>query len=125
LMVRDASFGRARNSYWPMPFRKACKITVTNEGKRRMSNLYYHVDWQKQASLPPDLLYFHAYYRQGTPPPAGDLYTLLDIKGAGHYVGTVMSVLQSEVGWFGEGDDMFYVDGEKAPRIEGTGTEDY
>jgi hypothetical protein len=125
LMVRDASFGRARNSYWPMPFRKACKITVTNEGKRRMSNLYYHVDWQKQASLPQDLLYFHAYYRQGTPPPAGDLYTLLDIKGAGHYVGTVMSVLQSEVGWFGEGDDMFYVDGEKAPRIEGTGTEDY
>ena len=35
LMVRDASFGRARNSYWPMPFRKSCRITVTNEGKRR------------------------------------------------------------------------------------------
>jgi HEAT repeat protein len=125
LMVRDASFGRARNSYWPMPFRKSCKITVTNEGKRRMSNLYYHVDWQKHASLPEDIGYFHAYYRQGTPPPVGQLYTFLDIKGTGQYVGTVFSVLQSEVGWFGEGDDMFYVDGEKTPRMEGTGTEDY
>jgi hypothetical protein len=125
LMIRDASFGRARNSYWPMPFRKSCKITVTNEGKRRMSNLYYQVDWQKHASLPDDALYFHAYYRQGTPPPTGQLYTFLDIKGTGQYVGTVCSVLQSEVGWFGEGDDMFYVDGEKTPRIEGTGTEDY
>jgi len=125
IMVRDASFGRARNSYWPMPFRKSCRITVTNEGKRRMSNLYYHVDWQKHDSLPEDIGYFHAWYRQGTPPPAGKLYTLLDIQGTGHYVGTVMSVLQSDVGWFGEGDEMFYVDGEKAPRIEGTGTEDY
>ncbi len=125
IMVRDASFGRARNSYWPMPFRKSCKITVTNEGKRRMSNLYYHVDWQKHATLPEDIGYFHAYYRQGTPPPTGRLYNILDIKGAGQYVGTVMSVLQSEVGWFGEGDDMFYVDGESKPRIEGTGTEDY
>jgi hypothetical protein len=34
MMVRDSSFGRARNSYWPMPFRKSCRITVTNEGKR-------------------------------------------------------------------------------------------
>lgn len=125
LMVRNASFGRARNSYWPMPFRMSCKITVTNEGKRRMSNLYYHVDWQKHDSLPEDIGYFHAYYRQGTPPPANQLYTLLDIQGAGQYVGTVMSVLQSDVGWFGEGDEMFYVDGEKTPRIEGTGTEDY
>ena len=29
IMVRDSSFGRARNSYWPMPYRKSCKITVT------------------------------------------------------------------------------------------------
>jgi hypothetical protein len=68
LIVRNASFGRARNCYWPMPFQKSIKITLTNEGKRRMTSLYYHVDWQKHASLPEDIGYFHAYYRQANPP---------------------------------------------------------
>jgi hypothetical protein len=125
MMVHNASFGRARNSYWPMPFRKSAKITVTNEGKRRVSNLYYHVDWQKRASLPLDVTYFHAYYRQDAPPPKGKLYTLLNIRGTGHYVGSVLNIVQTQMGWFGEGDEMYYVDGEKTPRIEGTGTEDY
>lgn len=125
MMVRDASFGRARNSYWSMPFRKSCKITLTNEGSRRVTSLYYHVDWQKHASLPADIGYFHAYYRQATPPPAGKLYTLLNIRGEGQYVGSVLNIIQTQMGWFGEGDEMFYADGEPTPRIEGTGTEDY
>ncbi len=125
MMVRDASLGRARNSYWPMPFRKSCLITVTNEGRRRVSSFYYHVDWQKRDALPADVGYFHAYYRQATPPPSGKLYTLLNIQGAGQYVGSVLNIVQTQMGWFGEGDDMFYVDGETKPRVEGTGTEDY
>jgi len=125
LLVRDASFGRARNCYWPMPFRKSCKVTLTNEGKRRVTSLYYHVDWQKHAALPEDIGYFHAYYRQATPPPSGKLYTFLNIRGEGHYVGSVLNIVQTQMGWFGEGDDMFYVDDEPTPRIEGTGTEDY
>ena len=52
LMVRDSSEGRSRNSYWPMPFRRSCRITVTNEGRRRVANLYYHVDWAKRARAP-------------------------------------------------------------------------
>ena len=125
LMIRNASYGRARNSYWPMPFRKSIKITLTNEGMRRMTSLYYHVDWQKHESLPEDIGYLHAYYRQANPPPAGKNYTILDIRGTGHYAGTVLNIIQTQVGWFGEGDDMFYVDGERAPHIEGTGSEDY
>ena len=125
MMVRNASFGRARNSYWPMPFRKSCKITVTNEGMRRVTSFYYHVDWQKHASLPVDIGYFHAHYRQASPPPSGKLYTLLNVRGEGHYVGSVLNIVQTQMGWFGEGDDMFYVDDEPTPRIEGTGTEDY
>ena len=125
LVVRNASFGRARNCYWPMPFRKSIKITLTNEGKRRMTSLYYHVDWQKHASLPEDIGYFHAYYRQATPPPPGKNYTILDVRGAGHFAGAVLNIIQTQIGWFGEGDDLFYVDGEKTPRIEGTGSEDY
>lgn len=123
--VRNASFGRARNSYWPMPFRKNCKITLTNEGRRRVTSLYYHVDWQKHDSLPDDTCYFHAHYRQANPPPRGKLYSLLNIRGEGHYVGSVLNIIQTQMGWFGEGDEMFYVDDEPIPRIEGTGTEDY
>ncbi|MGO8786286.1 MAG: DUF2961 domain-containing protein [Terriglobia bacterium] len=125
LVVHNASFGRAHNSYWPMPFRKSCRITVTNEGRRRVASLYYHVDWQKHASLPEDIGYFHAHYRQDEPPQPGKLYAFLNIRGEGQYVGTVLNIIQTQMGWFGEGDDMFYVDDEPKPRIEGTGTEDY
>jgi hypothetical protein len=125
IMVRNASSGRARNSYWPMPFRKSCRITITNEGRRRVSNVYYHVDWKKVSALPVDIGYFHAYYRQELPAVAGRPYEILNVTGRGQYVGTVLSVVQAAPGWFGEGDDYFYVDGESKPSIEGTGTEDY
>ena len=125
LQVRNSSAGRARNCYWPMPFRKACKITVTNEGRRRVTMLYFHVDWDKLPSLPAHTPYFHARYRQSLPAPAdGSNYEFLNVQGKGHYVGTVMSVVQAEAGWFGEGDDYFWIDGHR-PSIEGTGTEDY
>ncbi len=124
-MVRDSSEGRSRNCYWPMPFRRSCKITVTNEGRRRVSNLYYHVDWQKMSGLPENVGYFHALYRQALPASPGKRYEVLALAGRGHYVGTVFSVIQNQPGWFGEGDDFFYVDGEAYPSIEGTGSEDY
>ncbi len=126
LMIRNSSDGRARNSYWPMPFRKSCRITITNEGRRRVANVYFHVDWEKHKELPADTAYFHARYRQELPAPAdGKPYLFLDVKGRGFYVGTVLSVVQAEAGWFGEGDDHFFVDGEKKASIEGTGSEDY
>jgi len=123
--VRNSSFGRARNSYWPMPFRQSCKITVTDEGNRPVTAFYYHVDWQKHVSIPADAAYFHGYYRQERPAASGKNYEFLNLKGTGHYVGTVLNVIQSQVGWFGEGDDLFYVDGADKPQIYGTGTEDY
>src|SRR5580692_1891287 len=124
-MVHDSSMGRARNSYWPMPYRQSCRITVTNDGKRLAAMFYFHVDYRKYDSLPEDIGYFHAYYRQERPARAGHNYAFLDIKGTGHYVGTVMSVVQTQVSWFGEGDDLFYVDGAVKPQILGTGSEDY
>ncbi len=125
LPIRDSSFGRARNSYWPMPFRQSCEITVTDEGNRPVTMFYYHVDWQAHPSLPADVAYFHGSYRQERPAAAGKNYEFLNVKGTGHYVGTVLNVIQAGVGWFGEGDDLFYVDGAKQPQIYGTGTEDY
>jgi hypothetical protein len=106
MVIRDSSFGRARNSYWPMPFRVSCKITVTDEGDRPMTMFYYHVDWQRHKSLPDDVAYLHAYYRQERPAVKGRNYEFLNIRGAGHYVGTVLNVIQAGVGWFGEGDDL-------------------
>jgi hypothetical protein len=125
LLVRDSSSGRSRNSYWQMPFKHRLRLTITNEGLRRVSNLYFHVDWKKVPSLPPGTAYFHARYRQALPTAPGHPYEIASIIGHGQYVGTVLSVVQNEPGWFGEGDERFYVDGAKAPSIEGTGTEDY
>lgn len=124
LLIRNASSGRSRNSYWPMPFRNRCKITVTNEGRQRLHALYYHVDWRKVDRLPEDIGYFHARYQQAIP-VEGRRLTLLSVQGQGQYAGTVFSVIQSEAGWFGEGDEWIHVDGEETASIEGTGTEDY
>lgn len=125
MMIRDSSFGRARNSYWPMPFRKSCRITLTNEGQRLLPIILWQVDYRRYKSLPPDVGYLHAYYRQERPAHSGTNYAFLDTHGRGHYVGTVMSVVLTQISWFGEGDDLFYVDGAKQPQLYGTGTEDY
>jgi hypothetical protein len=125
LPVRVTSDGRGRNCYWPMPFRKSARITVSNDGKRRCDAFYYYIDWQKHPSLPDDTAYFHAMYRQEFPCVMGRNYLLADLEGRGHYVGTVQSVYMVSPGWYGEGDDFFFIDGEKEPSLRGTGTEDY
>jgi len=123
--VSTSSYGRARNCYWKMPFQKNARITVTNESDEyKTRSLYYYLDWGKHDSLPENIFYFHARYRQQFPAKPGD-YTILETEGDGHYVGTVYSVQNTELGWFGEGDDRFYIDGEKHPSLRGTGTEDY
>ena len=125
LPVAVTSHGRARNCFWKMPFLKSALITVTNEStEHKVDSFYYYLDWRKYDSLPADTRLFHAQYRQAMPATPGD-YTLLETTGAGHYVGTVYSGQQVELGWFGEGDDRFYIDGEATPSLRGTGTEDY
>lgn len=124
-VASTSSHGRARNSYWQMPFRKRARITVSNDSKDyKVDSFYYYVDWQKHDALPENTAYFHALYRQEFPARPGD-YTILETVGRGHYVGTLLSNHQMEVGWFGEGDDRFYIDGEATPSLRGTGTEDY
>lgn len=125
LPVATSSFGRSRNCFWRMPFRKSAKITITNDSKGYGgTTFYYYVDWRSVPSLPDDSLYFHAHYRQAFPALPGD-YTIVDTKGRGHYVGTVYNVQHTKLGWFGEGDDRFTIDGDETPSIRGTGTEDY
>lgn len=125
LPVTVTSEGRARNCYWPMPFAKSAKITVTNEGSQRVNALYWYVDWQQLPSLPKHTAYFHALYRQEFPAVTGRNYLIADIEGRGHYVGTVLSVRQLTASWWGEGDDFWFIDGGPEPRLRGTGSEDY
>ena len=116
--------GSAFNCYWPMPFRKKCKITMENIGEERMI-LYYQVDYTL-TTVPDDAAYFHAQYRRQNP-TQGAIYTMVDgIKGKGHYVGTYMAWGVNNNGWWGEGEIKFFMDGDSNyPTINGTGTEDY
>jgi hypothetical protein len=137
---------KALNSYFPMPYAHHARITVTNEGKNSVNHLYWNIDYRVDAQpLPKDTLYFHAQYRQAQPNhgwtgswyengdpmvnykrnlDGKDNYTWLEAQGHGQFVGVTMSVLQNQDGWFGEGDDMFQIDGD-AISILGTGSEDY
>ena len=138
---------KALNSFFPMPFQKHARVTVTNEGSEKVDAFYFNLDYRSYTKpLPADQLYFHAQYRQAAPAKGwtnewqsnGDAivndkknlngdgnYVWLEATGRGHFVGVSMSVLQNQDGWWGEGDDMFFVDGEALPSINGTGSEDY
>jgi hypothetical protein len=123
--ISVSSQGRARSCFWRMPFTKSAKVTVSNDNPDiKCDSFYYYLDWQKQETAKEDVGYFCARYRQAHPAPPGD-HTILETSGRGTYVGTVYSVFQMENGWFGEGDDRFYIDGEETPSLRGTGTEDY
>jgi hypothetical protein len=125
LPIACSSEGRARNCYWYMPFRWSCRVTATNEGSKPVDAFYYYIDYRELDGLRPDAPYFHAQYRQEFPCAGDKNYVILDTAGAGHYVGCALSVLQRTIGWWGEGDDMIYVDGEPSPSLHGTGSEDY
>ncbi len=138
---------KALNCYFPMPFQKHARITVTNEGSRKVDAFYFNIDYRAYSRpLPTDSLYFHAQYRQAAPnhgwtsdwrsngdPKVNDKpnlngdgnYVWMEATGRGHFVGVTMSILQNQDAWWGAGDDMFFVDGEKTPSINGTGSEDY
>ena len=117
--------GSAFNCYWPMPFRKKCRITMENINTEDMI-LYYQVDYIL-TEVPADAAYFHAQFRRTNPLPYKENYTLVDgIKGKGHYVGTYMAWGVHNNGWWGEGEIKFYMDGDTDyATIVGTGTEDY
>lgn len=117
--------GSAFNCYWEMPFRKRCRITMTNLADAKM-RLYYQIDYVL-AEVPADAAYFHAQFRRVNPLPYKDVYTILDgVKGKGQYVGTYLAWGVNSSGWWGEGEIKFFLDGDKEfPTICGTGTEDY
>jgi hypothetical protein len=137
---------KALNAYFQMPFAQSARLTLSNEGTVRTDSLYFAVDYVTLSNLAPDIARFHAQYRQAAPCKgwtnnwgneysaqindrknlSGDgNYVFLEATGKGHFVGVTHAVLQNQDGWFGEGDDMIFIDGDSNPTINGTGTEDY
>ena len=141
--------GKGFNSWWPMPYSEGARITVENQGAVDCKAFYYYVDYEEHEDAEPDLGRFHATWHRENPTDgildagmdnrtwlfegknvdgAGN-YIILEAEGHGHYVGCNVNVHNlretEEFNWYGEGDDMILIDGEKLPSIVGTGTEDY
>ena len=142
--------GKSLSAYWHMPFGAGARIELTNDLQAGAANVYFYIDYQRFATLEPGLGRFHACWRRenpcrgesrrgesnseflfgGTNLSGDDNYVILDATGCGHYVGCFLSIhnLRSthEWNWYGEGDEMIFVDGEGwPPTLHGTGTEDY
>lgn len=149
LVTVNPGFGSSHglNAYFPMPFASGARITLEHRGDAPLGGalpaLWYHVDYETYDAPPPgDTLRFHAQWRQERPTvavgehPNRQLhagrnldgtanYTALEARGAGQMVGLVLQVNNVAGGWYGEGDDMVFVDGEAfPPSIHGTGTEE-
>ena len=138
--------GCALNAYLPMPFRKHARVELLNEGDETHRQ-YFYIDYE-HGDVAPDAGYLHAEFRRTNPFPGwgGDIpvnsppaniankerlawdnnYVILDTTGRGHYIGCNLSVTNFQGTWWGEGDDMIWVDGYKwPPDLHGTGSEDY
>ena len=120
--------GRSYNCYIPMPFKKAAKVLLINEGTEKVK-LFYDIDFVLQ-KLPLNTLYFHAYWNRQQSGQLGDDYVLLPkVEGKGRFLGISVGLnTDTSYGksWWGEGEVKMYLDGDtKYPTINGTGAEDY
>ena len=137
----------ALNCYAPMPFARRAVVELVNESGEAHRQ-YFYVDYETLEAFPPDTGYLHAEFRRANPfqgwgaeipvnTPEVDLpnlertawennYVILETRGRGHYIGCNLSVTNFTRNWWGEGDDMIWVDGYKwPPDLHGTGSEDY
>jgi len=130
------------NSYFPMPFEKGARLTLTNEGHDTVGAVWYHVDYDQLRHMDPNVGRFHAKWRRENPTTAvGDKpnvtihdgkntdgkenYVILDAEGQGNLAGYFLNIDNIIGGWYGEGDDMIFIDGELwPPSFHGTGTEE-
>ncbi len=145
--------GRGFNCYFPMPFAAGARIELTNDGERRLV-AYFYVDYEEYDRPLENAARFHAQWRRQNPTDgwgddsrrlAADAeysreinttpnltgegnYVILEARGRGHYVGCNLNVdcfRRGKNDWYGEGDDMIFIDGDSSPTLHGTGTEDY
>ncbi|ALJ19676.1 glycoside hydrolase family 172 protein [Microbacterium sp. No. 7] len=135
----------AFNSYFRMPFGRRARIVVENQNDIPYLQ-YFYVDYELvRDPLPEDTVYFHAHWRRALPTrgwgpdlqsnsiettvpnlDGRDNYVALETEGRGHYVGCTLAVRHFQGSWWGEGDDMIFIDDDTwPPSLHGTGMEDY
>lgn len=140
--------GRGLNCWLPMPFYDGARIELENQGPLPALAVYYYVDYELWPAEHGDLARLgrlHAWWNREAPTHAVDHslatprfgfrgenltgdenYLLVEAEGEGHYIGCNLFIYNESGGWWGEGDDMFFIDGENfPPSLHGTGTEDY
>jgi len=123
--ISVTSYGKSLNSFFKMPFNKRARIEITNEGLEGVILFYWYVDYREYKKPFTNMGYFHARYRQEYPAVGGRNYQICDLLGRGHFVGCVYSIETDGDGWWGEGDDRWFIDGESKPSLHGTGSEDF
>lgn len=137
--------GNSLNCYFPMPFVNGARITIKNDSDFQLKHFYYYVDYEEHVQLAQDMGRFHAYWNRQLTAPVTDIenewnilggdsinpsdaqnYVFAEIEGQGKLVGIHYFVDNPGPVWYGEGDDMFMIDGEQWPgSLHGTGTEDF
>lgn len=141
--------GKAFNCFFRMPYGTNARIQIESEAELPIK-FYFYIDYEEYDKLPDNELRFHAqwhrenptggipedsvdnaYFEFGGKNTTGDgNYVILDAEGKGHYIGCNFNVDNlrntNEWNWYGEGDDMIFIDGEPwPPTLHGTGMEDY
>jgi hypothetical protein len=123
------TLGRGFNCYYPMPFAKHAKVTVTNDmpDNKDMGSFFFQIDYELRDELPDKTGYFHVRFSRQNPTIEKQDYVILDhVQGPGFFLGCVIGVRSLGPHWWGEGEMKFYMDGDTDyPTICGTGTEDY
>ncbi len=128
------------NCFLPMPYSSSARLEIENQGESPIPRCWYHVDYEEMDSLASDVGRLHAQWRRedptvAEPQPPGHWagtnltgeknYLILEAEGQGNFVGFVLGVDNSCGDWWGEGDDMIFIDGETwPPSLHGTGTEE-
>jgi hypothetical protein len=115
-------------AYWYMPFGSDAKVVLDNDSAKSVT-LNWEVVHAPLTAPASSLLRFHAkWHRDPAVPLRADRFPdwpVLTTQGAGRYVGMQLHVWNPMGGWWGEGDEKWFVDGEKFPSSYGTGSEDY
>ena len=115
-------------SFWYMPFAKGAMVELVNDGaaERTVEFSLTHAPLARPAA---ELGRFHAKWHRDALLPAEPErridWTMVKVQGRGRFCGASLHVWNPKGGWWGEGDEKFFVDGEKFPSTFGTGSEDY
>lgn len=110
----------------PMPFAAHAHVTIDNE-LSTPTRVTCSVAATIGDTLPDDFAALHAHFRREAPTTPRRDFEFMPLRtGRGRFVGTVFGVIPLAPHWWGEGEAMFYLDGDRDwPTLVGSGAEDY